>query len=75
MNKLITLAVFDNAFDVKYNLLKGMLEEAGIKFVASNENMRTVKPVMFMTPENISIEIKVYEEDFEEAMKIIQSIL
>jgi len=28
MKKLVTLAVFDNTFDVKFNLLKDMLEEA-----------------------------------------------
>ena len=27
MKKLVTLAVFNNTFDVKFNLLKDMLEE------------------------------------------------
>lgn len=74
MKKLITLAVFDNIFDVKYNLLKNMLDEAGINYITSNENARTVKPMPFMTPTNVSIDIKVYEDKLEEAIKILQSI-
>lgn len=74
MNKLVTLAVFDNAFDVKFNLLKSMLEEAGIVYITNNENTRTVKPVMFMTATNLSIDIKVYEENLEEAMELLKSI-
>lgn len=75
MKKLVTLAVFDNAFDVKYNLLKGMLDEAGIDYFTSNENVRSVKPMPFMTPTNVSIEIKVFEERLEEATRIFQSII
>ena len=74
MKKLITIAVFDNVFEVKYNLLKDMLEEAGIAYFSGNENSRIIKPALFMTPTNVSLEIKVYEEDMEEAMKILQSI-
>lgn len=74
MNKLITLAVFDNIFDVKYNLLKSMLDEAGISYITNNENTRTVKPVMAMTASNISIDIKVYKENLEEALEILNSI-
>ncbi len=74
MKELITLAIFDNIFDIKYNLLKNMLDEARIDYVTSNENMRTVKPVPFMTPTNISIDIKVYEDDLDKAMKILKSI-
>jgi len=58
MAELITLAVFDNVFDVKFNLIKDMLEEAGINFITTNEHSRTIKPMPGMTPHNISIEIK-----------------
>ena len=75
MNQLITLAVFDSLFDVKYHLLKDMLDEAGINYITNNENARTIKPMPYMTPSNVSLEIKVYEENLEEAMKILKSIL
>lgn len=74
MKKLVTLAVFDNVIDVKFNLLKDMLEEAGIPYLTGNEQARTVKPLPFVSPANIAIDIKVYEEDAEEALKIYQSI-
>lgn len=74
MKKLLTLAVFDNVFDVKFNLVKDMLDEAGIPYLTSNENARAVKPMPFKTPGNISIDIKVYEEDAEEALAIYKSI-
>ncbi len=74
MNKLITLAVFNNVFDVKYNLLKDMLEEAGIDYFINNENSRTIKPMPSMTPTNISIDVKVYESDAEKALEILRSI-
>ena len=74
MKKLVTLAVFDNVIDVKFNLLKDMLDEAGIPYLTGNEKARTVKPLPFVSPANIAIDIKVYEEDAEEAQKIYQSI-
>ena len=74
MKKLVTLAVFDNVIDVKFNLLKDMLDEAGIPYLTGNEKARTVKPLPFVSPANIAIDIKVYEEDAEEALKIYQSI-
>ena len=74
MKRLITLAEFDNVFDVRFNLLKDMLEEAGIEYLTSNENSRAVKPALSSIPTNISIEIKVYEENLEEAVKIMGSI-
>ena len=74
MKNLITLAVFDNIFDVKYNLLKNLLEEAGINYFTTNEYARTVKPLMFSGPSNICIEIKVYEDCLEEASAILNSI-
>lgn len=74
MKKLVTLAVFTNSFDVKYMLLKDMLEEAGIAFLSVNENARSVKPMPFTTPSNLSIEIKVDRENLEEATRILDSI-
>lgn len=74
MKKLITLAVFDNIFDVKFNLLKEMLDEAGINYLTTNENAKAVKPVMFPVASNLSIELKVYEDDIKEAGRIFQSI-
>ena len=74
MNKLVTLAVFDNTFDVKFNLLKAMLDEAGIGYITSNDNARSIKPMPYMTPSNIAIDLKVYEENLEEAVKIFRSI-
>ena len=74
MKKLVTLAVFDNVFDVKFNLLKDMLEQAGISYLTGNENARSVKPLPFVSPANIAIDIKVYEVDAEEALKLFHSI-
>jgi hypothetical protein len=74
MKKLITLAVFDNVVDVKFNLLKDMLDQAGISYLTGNENARAVKPLPFVSPANIAIDIKVFEEDAEEALKLYKSI-
>ena len=74
MDRLITLAVFDNNFDVRYNLLKDMLDEAEINYIISNQNARTIKPMPYTTPSNMSIEIKVYKNKLEEAVKILESI-
>ncbi len=74
MKRLVTLAVFDNIFDVKFNLLKDMLEEAGIEYLTGNENSRSVKPVLSIVPSNISIDIKVYEENLDDAVRIMKSI-
>ena len=75
MSKLIILGRFDNVFDIKFNLLKGLLDEAGIPYLTSNENYRTVKSVPFMTPANVSIDIRVEEADLEEAMNLYHSIV
>jgi hypothetical protein len=53
MNKLVTLAVFDNAFDVRFNLLKDMLDEAGIGYFTNNEYSRIIKPVPYPAPTNV----------------------
>ena len=74
MDRLVTLAVFDNIFDVRYNLLKDMLDQAGIGYVTTNEKLRTVKPAIFMIPANVAIGIKVDAEKLDEAMEILNSI-
>lgn len=74
MKKLHTLAIFDNVIEVKFNILKDMLEEAEIPYLTKNENTRTVKPTLSMVASNVAIEVKVYEEDLEEALKIWNSI-
>ena len=74
MKKLVTLAVFDNVIEVKFNILKDMLEEAEIPYLAKNENARKVKPALSMLATNVAIEVKVYEENLEEALKIWNSI-
>lgn len=72
-NRLVTLAVFDSSFDVKFCLLKEMLEEAGIDFIVGNELTRASKPMGFM-PSNLEIDIKNYEENYQEATEILNSI-
>ena len=74
MGKLVEIAVYDTAFDVKFNMLKDMLDEAGIPFLVTNEKMRTLKPLASMGPSNVGIGLKVDEENLEEAMKILKSI-
>jgi len=74
MNKLITIAEFDNTYDVKYSLLKDMLEQAKIPYIISNENARSVE-VFVISPSNMSIEVKVYEDSLVEATEILKSIL
>ena len=74
MEKLITLKVFDNSFEVTFNLLKDMLDEAGIPYLASNVNSRSLKPSPSIIQTNLAIEIKVYEKDMEEAYEILRSI-
>ncbi|MDX1285896.1 MAG: DUF2007 domain-containing protein [Draconibacterium sp.] len=73
MEKLITVAVFTNPYDVKLSLYKDMLEQGGIKYIVSNENARVVEPLTY-APSNISIEIKVYERYIKEALEILNSI-
>ena len=73
MKRLVTVAEFPTAYAIKYSLLKDMLEHAEIPYFEVNENMRGLKPFP-ISPSNISIEIKVYEEYLEEVQKILQSI-
>ena len=73
MEKLITLAQFHNTTDIKYSLLKSMLDQAEIKYIIVNENARNVEPFV-ITPSNLSIEIKIYDSDIEIAFEILKSI-
>lgn len=72
-SRLVTIAEFPNLFDVKFSLLKDMLEDAGIPFITNNENARTTKPLI-ANISNLAIDIRVYEEDLSAAMEILQSI-
>ncbi|HSH18849.1 MAG TPA: hypothetical protein VLA03_00260 [Draconibacterium sp.] len=42
MQKLVTIGHFLNSFDIRFNLFKDMLEEAGIGYIVVNENARIV---------------------------------
>ena len=74
MKNLVTVAEFNNSFDVKFNLFKDMLEKAEINYIVINENSRNIEGAFAVTPSNISIEIKVYEENIEQALEILNSI-
>ncbi|WP_297093792.1 DUF2007 domain-containing protein [uncultured Draconibacterium sp.] len=74
MSKAVTVATFTSNFDMKYMLFKEMLDEAGIKFMLVNEITSTVDGTFSGSPSNIGIEIRVMEEEFEEAMEIYNSI-
>ena len=73
MKQLTTIAEFNNIYDVKFSLLKDMLEQAEIPYIVSNENARIVEPFI-VSPSNMSIEIKIYEDRLAEVKEIIKSI-
>jgi hypothetical protein len=74
MNRPVTIATFTSNFEMKYLLFKEMLEEAGIKYIAVNEITSTVDGVFTGSPTNMGIEIRVFEENAEEALEIYNSI-
>lgn len=74
MNKAVTVAIFTSNFDMKYFLFKEMLEEAGIEYILVNEITSTIDGTFAGSPSNIGIEIRVLEENFEEALEIYNSI-
>lgn len=74
MNKLITLAVFDSIIDIDYNLLKDLLDEAGIQYIVNNEYSNFSRPMFSMAPANLCIDLKVFEKDLKPAMEILGSI-
>jgi hypothetical protein len=74
MNRPITVASFTSNFDMKYILFKEMLEEAGIQYMLVNEITSTIDGTFAGSPSNIGIEIRVLEENFDEAIEIYNSI-
>jgi hypothetical protein len=74
MNKAITIAIFTSNFDMKYMLFREMLEEAGIEYILVNEITSTIDGTFAGSPSNIGIEIRVLEENIEEALEIYNSI-
>jgi hypothetical protein len=73
MNKLISIAEFNDPFDVKYNLLKDKLEQAEIPYLISNFHARSLESIV-ENQGGLFIEVKVYEHRFAEADEIIKSI-
>ena len=73
-NESVTIATFTSNFDMKYILFREMLEEAGIKYMVVNEITSTVDGIYPGSPSNIGIEIRVMEENAEEAVEIFRSI-
>lgn len=74
MNTVLTVATFTSNFDMKYILFKEMLDEAGIQYMLVNEITSTIDGIFRGSPTNIGIEIRVTEENFEEAIQILNSI-
>jgi hypothetical protein len=74
MSRPVTIATFTSNFDMKYLLFKEMLEEAGIQYMLVNEVTSTVDGVFKGSPTNFGIELRVMEEDAEEALQILSSI-
>lgn len=74
MGGLVTISTFLNSFDIRYNLFKDMLEEAGIGYIVVNENRRIAGGALVVSPDNVAIEIKVDEENVAKAFEILQSI-
>lgn len=74
MNNSVTVATFTSNFDMKFLLFREMLDEAGIKFVVVNEITSTVDGIFAGSPTNMGIEIRVLEENLEEAIQIFDSI-
>lgn len=74
MNNPVTVALFTSNFDMKYILFKEMLEEAGIQYMLVNEITSTIDGTYSGSPSNIGIEIRVLEENADEAIEIYNSI-
>ncbi len=74
MNKPVTVAIFTSNFDMKYILFKEMLDEAGIEYMLVNEITSTIDGIYKGSPSNIGIELRVMEENVEEAQEILNSI-
>lgn len=74
MSKPVTVATFTSNFDMKYILFKEMLDEAGIEYMLVNEITSTIDGIYKGSPSNIGIELRVMEENLEEALEILNSI-
>lgn len=74
MSTPVTVATFTSNFDMKYILFKEMLEEAGIEYMLVNEITSTIDGIFRGSPTNIGIELRVMEENLEEALEILNSI-
>jgi len=74
MNNAITIATFTSNFDMKFILFKEMLDEAGIKYMVTNEITSTIDGVFAGSPSNMGIEIRVLQENTDEAFEIYNSI-
>lgn len=74
MSQAVTIASFTSNFDMKYLLFKEMLEEAGIEYIAVNEISSTIDGTFSGSPTNMGIEIRVLEENSNEALEIFNSI-
>jgi hypothetical protein len=59
---------------MKYMLFKEMLDEAGIKYMLVNEITSTIDGTFRGSPSNIGIELRVMEENVQEALDILDSI-
>jgi hypothetical protein len=74
MGDMTTAAVFPNSMDVRINLFKDMLEQAGIDFIVINEHGRIIDGIFSPVAGNIGIEIRVRNEDLHLAAEIYDSI-
>lgn len=74
MSSPVTVATFTSNFDMKYMLFKEMLEEAEIEYMVVNEISSTIDGTFAGSPSNIGIEVRVMDTNFEEALKIFESI-
>lgn len=74
MSKALTIATFTSNFEMKYMMFKEMLDEAGIMYSVVNEITSTIDGTFAGSPSNMGIEIRVLEENAEEAVKIYNSI-
>lgn len=74
MSVPVTIATFPSYYDMKYILFKEMLEEAGIDYLLVNEITSSVDGNFLGSPASIGIELRVMEEDAQEALEIFRSI-
>lgn len=74
MEDFITIAKFDNAFDVKLSIAKGLLEEAGIDYFVANEHYRAAKPAFAAISSDLMIELRVDAEKIDEAVALFDAI-